>query len=85
MNSRPQDITVDDGLPCNYWYEYHSQDEINAFLDNAAVHAGDFASVVSIGKSVEGIEMKVLSLIKAGPGAPNVWIEAGKQWTSNCL
>ncbi len=50
-----------------------------------AVHAGDAASVVSIGKSVEGREMKVLSLTKAGPGAPNVWIEAGKQWPNRLV
>ena len=32
---------------------------------------------MSIGKSHEGRDMRVIQIAKAGPGAPNVWIEAG--------
>ena len=34
-------------------------------------------NTVSIGKSHEGRDMRVIQIAKAGPGAPNVWIEAG--------
>ena len=37
----------------------------------------EWINVVSIGKSYEGREMKVLQITKAGEGAPNIWIEAG--------
>ena len=38
-----------------------------------------FIKSVSIGKSVEGRDMRVIEIRKAGPGKPIVWIEAGKE------
>ena len=52
--------------------------QINEFLDDTAAANSEFIKVVSIGKSYEGREMKVIEIRKAGPGKPNVWIEAGK-------
>jgi len=40
-----------------------------------------FIKTVSIGKSFEGREMRVIEIRKAGPGKPIVWIEAGKNLT----
>jgi murein tripeptide amidase MpaA len=37
-----------------------------------------FVDSVSIGKSFEGRDMRVLQIKKAGDGKPNVWIEAGQ-------
>jgi murein tripeptide amidase MpaA len=43
----------------------------------------DWASVINIGQSYEGRDMNVLAITKAGPGAPNIWLEAGihaREW-----
>jgi len=64
------------------WDDYYDHDTINEFLDALAA-ANDFANVINIGKSYEGRDMNVLALTKAGPGAPNVWLEAGihaREW-----
>ncbi len=37
-----------------------------------------FVRSISIGKTVEGRDMMVIEIRKAGPGKPIVWIEAGK-------
>ena len=49
---------------------------MNAYIDGLA-EQNDFVNTVSIGKSHEGRDMRVLQITKAGPGAPNVFIEAG--------
>jgi len=64
------------------WTDYYSHDVLNEFLDALAA-SNDFASVINIGKSYEGRDMNVLAVTKAGPGAPNVWLEAGihaREW-----
>ncbi len=38
-----------------------------------------FVKIISIGKTVEGRNMSVIEIRKAGPGKPIVWIEAGKR------
>ena len=50
--------------------------QLNAYIDDLAAQ-NDFISTVSIGKSHEGRDMRVIQIAKAGAGAPNVWIEAG--------
>jgi hypothetical protein len=37
-----------------------------------------FVTSISIGKSYEDRDMKLLRISKAGPGKPNIFIEAGK-------
>merc|ERR1711872_698819 len=64
------------------WDDYYEIDILNQFLD-ALAEKNDFAEVLNIGKSYEGRDMKVLAITKAGPGAPNVWLEAGihaREW-----
>merc|ERR1719285_1550252 len=57
-------------------------DTINAFIEALAAEH-EWANVISIGKSYEGRDMKVLAITKAGPGKPNMWLEAGihaREW-----
>jgi len=64
------------------WTDYHNHDEINEFLDSLA-SSNNWTNVINIGKSYEGRDMNVLAITKAGPGAPNVWLEAGihaREW-----
>eukprot|EP00094_Tigriopus_californicus_P011301 TCALIF_10908-PA protein Name:"Similar to Carboxypeptidase B (Astacus astacus)" AED:0.19 eAED:0.19 QI:25/0.85/0.75/1/1/1/8/52/400 len=64
------------------WDEYGSHDDFNEFIEEIASQ-NSWASVRSIGKSVEGRDMKVLELTKGGSGAPNIFIEAGihaREW-----
>ena len=64
------------------WDDYQDHDTLNAWLEEKAA-ANDFASVINIGKSYEGRDMKVLAITKAGPGKPNIWLEAGihaREW-----
>jgi len=64
------------------WTDYYDHDVLNQFLD-ALAGANDWAEVINIGQSYEGRDMNVLAITKAGPGAPNVWIEAGihaREW-----
>ena len=61
---------------------------MNAYIEDLAAQNADFLSVTSIGKSVEGRDMKVLHITKAGPGKPNIWIEAGihaREWISPAM
>jgi hypothetical protein len=51
--------------------------QLNAYVDQLAEQY-PFVSSVSIGKSYENRDMRVIQIAKAGPGKQNVWIEAGK-------
>merc|ERR1711970_1486199 len=66
------------------WDDYHDHDTLNASIQ-ALADANDFASIIPIGESYEGRKMNVLAITKAGPGAPNIWLEAGihaREWIS---
>ena len=61
------------------WDDYYSHDDINAFIDELADTYSGFVSTRSIGSSFEGRDMRVIEITRAGPGAPNIWIEAGEE------
>merc|ERR1712122_192897 len=66
------------------WNDYYPHEDLNAFIQGLA-DANDFASIINIGQSYEGRDMNVLAITKAGPGKPNVFIEAGihaREWIS---
>merc|ERR1712066_924426 len=66
------------------WDDYQRHDVLNEFIESLA-EANDFASIIDIGKSYEGRDMKVLAVTKAGPGAPNIFLESGihaREWIS---
>lgn len=67
--------------------QYYPHDDLNAYIDDLAA-ANDFINTVSIGQSHEGRDMRVLQITKAGPGKPNVWIEAGihaREWIAPAM
>merc|ERR1712121_273365 len=64
------------------WDDYQPLDTLNAFIQGLA-DENEWADIIDIGKPYEGRDMKVLALTKAGPGAPNIWLEAGihaREW-----
>merc|ERR1711992_413553 len=69
------------------WNDYYGHDTLNAFIDGLADQY-DWINTVSIGKSFEGRDMRVIQLAKAGAGKPNVWIEAGihaREWIAPAM
>lgn len=72
------------GVYC--WSKYYGHPAINAFIDSLANLNPYWVKTVSIGKSLEGRDMRVLVIDKAGPRAPIVWIDAGihaREWISS--
>jgi len=66
------------------WDDYYELDVHNEFIESLAAD-NDFANIIEIGQSYEGRDMKVLAVTKAGPSAPNVFLEAGihaREWIS---
>jgi len=64
------------------WADYHDISSLNEFIESLA-DTNEWANIINIGKSYEGRDMQVLAITKAGPGAPNVWLEAGihaREW-----
>ena len=39
--------------------------------------------ILKLGQSYEGRDMNVLAITKAGPGAPNIWLEVKISWIWN--
>jgi len=64
--------------------QWNSHQNINTWLDNLAVAQDDVQSL-SLGKSYEGRIQKLIRIIEAGDGKPNIYIQCGahaREWTS---
>ena len=60
---------------------------MNEYIDNLATQY-NYVKTVSIGKSYEKRDMRVIQISKAGFGAPNIFIEAGihaREWISPAM
>ena len=69
------------------WTEYHSQDDMEAYMDYLAETYPDLVSIVDIGTSYEGRPMRVLRICKGGTCGerPAMWIDGGihaREWIS---
>lgn len=64
------------------WDDYYQFNVITDFIEELA-QTYDYVDTQSIGKSFEGRDTKILTITKAGPGAPNIWLETGmhaREW-----
>jgi len=69
------------------WNDYYEVEFLNEFIETLAAE-NDFASIIDIGQSYEGRDMKVLAIEKAGPDAPSVWLESGihaREWIGSAV
>ena len=70
-------ISADHCKKVNYdWNDYYSHEHINDFIDSLDC-AKKWVNTISIGKTYEGRDMRVIEINRAGPNAPIAWIEAG--------
>ena len=58
------------------WNDYYSHDVINEFIDELAATYPN-VTTVSVGTTYEGRDMRAIQVNRAGPDAPNIWVEAG--------
>jgi len=69
------------------WTEYHSQDDMEAYMDYLVETYPDLVSIDDIGTSYEGRPMRVLKICKGGSCGqkPAMWIDGGihaREWIS---
>ena len=60
------------------WDDYYDHDVILEFLD-ALAEQYEWVNTVSIGKTYEGRDQRVIQITKAGEGKPIAWFETGKE------
>jgi len=81
-----KDKDVNSGHPMT-WTEYHSQDDMEAYMDYLVETYPDLVSIDEIGTSYEGRKMRVLKICKGGTCGqkPAMWIDGGihaREWVS---
>jgi murein tripeptide amidase MpaA len=69
------------------WTSYHSQDDMEAYMDYLVEQYPDFVSTEVIGKSYEGRTTRILKICKGGTCGqkPAIWIDGGihsREWVS---
>ncbi|XP_022688751.1 carboxypeptidase B-like isoform X1 [Varroa jacobsoni] len=65
--------------------QYHSYDEISAYIDAIANRYSDVAQVSNIGSTYEGRQIKGLKISSGGKDKPVIWIDSGihaREWIS---
>lgn len=78
--ARPRNMSARGAMD---WDDYYPHEDLQAFIQGLADTNADWARIINIGQTYEGRDMNVLAIEKAGPGAPNVWLEAGihaREW-----
>jgi len=78
--TRPRNMSAKGSMD---WDDYYPHEDLQAFIQGLADTNADWARIINIGQTYEGRDMNVLAIEKAGPGAPNVWLEAGihaREW-----
>merc|ERR1712227_47532 len=78
--TRPRNMSANGTMD---WDDYYPHEDLVAFIQGLADTNADWARIINIGQTYEGRDMNVLAIEKAGPGAPNVWLEAGihaREW-----
>lgn len=67
------------------WRAYHKMEDIHGYLDYLAETYPNLCTVYSIGRSVEGNDLKVLKISNGGSNNKAVWIDGGihaREWIS---
>ena len=69
------------------WDEYHSQDDMEKYMDYLVEQFPEMVSIEEIGTSYEGRTMRVLKICKGGTCGqkPGIWIDGGihaREWVS---
>ncbi|KAJ8687276.1 hypothetical protein QAD02_023070 [Eretmocerus hayati] len=85
LPQKPFDKSVDGKGHRMDWSSYHRVDDINGYLDYLANTYPHICSVMTIGKSHEGRDLKVLRISKGEENAPAIWIDGGihaREWIS---
>ena len=70
------------------WTSYHSQDDMEAFMDYLVEKYPELVSTEVIGKSYEGRTMRILKICRGGTCGqkPAMWIDAGihsREWVTS--
>lgn len=86
-NEGPLDTKIVKGTRYDF-QSYLDVDEVYAWLDEQAALHPDIATVVSIGKSFEGRDLKVLKISKSGETKPAIWLDANihaREWITGAV
>jgi len=78
---------VSTGHPMD-WTSYHSQDDMEAYMDYLVEQYPELVSTEIIGKSYEGRDMRILKICKGGTCGqkPAMWIDGGihsREWVAH--
>ncbi|XP_072160470.1 carboxypeptidase B-like [Bemisia tabaci] len=80
----PEDMKLQEEQGYNFTFKYyHSLEDMHEYLDHLSTTYKDFVSTQVIGKSIEGRDLKVLTISSGDPTAPGFWIDAGihaREW-----
>ena len=80
LHAMLRDSSLSRGLSFTYYPNYN---EVNEYLNSLTKTHGDVASLINIGASTEGRQMRVLKLSTGGKNKPAIFIDAGihaREW-----